>query len=140
MSLSPPPDRAPAALPFVSVVIPTRNRAHLLVTCLESLSQQRYPADRFEIIVVDDGSLDATPEIVDRVAARPLPAVRYLPQAQGGVNVARNAGIAAARGDPICFLDDDEDAPPGWLSALVDATGRHPAAGCLGGPLSPPFQ
>ncbi len=140
MSRSSPPDHDPAALPFVSVVIPTRNRAHLLATCLESLSQQRYPPDRFEIIVVDDGSLDATPELVDRVAARPLPAVRYLPQAPGGVNVARNAGIAAARGDPICLLDDDEDVPPGWLSALVDATRRHPAAGCVGGPVRLRFE
>ena len=51
--------------PFVSVVLPTRNRAHLLLDALGSVLEQDYPADRYEIVVVDDGSMDGTSRVVD---------------------------------------------------------------------------
>ncbi len=126
--------------PFVSVVVPTWNRATLLADCLASLRAQDYPQDRFEIIVVDDGSTDATPEVVSMFQDGTLPEVRYVRQDHRGLNVARNAGIAAAKGDPICFVDDDVETPPGWLRALVEGALRHPEAGCLGGPVRVRFE
>lgn len=127
-------------LPFVSVVVPTWNRASILTDCLSSLRVQSYPLDRFEILVVDDGSVDATAEIVRAQDDGRAPRVRYLPLSHGGPNAARNAGIAATGGDPICFVDDDVEAPAGWLEAMVGGALRHAEAGCLGGPVRLRFE
>ena len=123
-------------LPFVSVVVPTRDRAELLGDCLSSLAAQEYPIERYEVIVVDDGSRDQTPEVVQTMKAQasgpPLSCVR---PGGRGANAARNAGLRKARGDPIAFVDDDVLVPPTWLGSLVAGALRHPAAGCLGGPI-----
>lgn len=129
------PDQ-PGCLPFVSVVIPTRNRSAMLEDCLQSLLAQDYPADRYEIIVIDDGSSDGTATTVAAIAGRSIgPRVHYLRIPPSGVNAARNAGLSHAGGDPICFVDDDVEAPPSWLGAMVAGAQRHPDAGCLGGPI-----
>jgi glycosyltransferase involved in cell wall biosynthesis len=125
-----------APLPFVSVAVPTRNRAHLLASCLAGLVAQDYPSDSYEVIVVDDGSRDGTRGVVERIAARPeLPLVRYLYRPHRGANAARNVALEMASGDPVCFTDDDTVVPPSWVSRLVAASSRHPTAGCLGGPV-----
>jgi GT2 family glycosyltransferase len=130
-------------LPFVSVVVPTYNRAPLLPGCLDSLRAQEYPPDRFEIVVVDDGSTDGTSQVVSEMA-RPeggrVPSIRLVRKPNGGLNTARNAGVAVARGDPICFLDDDVELPRGWLRAMVEGALRWPEAGCLGGPVRLRFE
>ncbi len=108
----------PAAL--VSIIIPTRNRAPVLARCLEALGRQSFPAERFEVIVVDDGSADATPATLERAAAGlrvPLRAFRQA--ASRGANAARNRGVKEARGKLVVFMDDDTIAPEGWLEALV---------------------
>lgn len=129
----------PHELPFVSVAIPTHNRAQSLERCLASLARQRYPHDRYEVVVVDDASRDATPAVVDRASRRgSAPSVRYVAHArQRGANAARNAGLRVATGDPVCFVDDDIEAPPSWLGCMVAAAAGHPTAGCLGGPIHP---
>lgn len=126
--------------PFVSIVVPTLNRCQLLDECLRSLTAQTYPHDRFEILVVDDGSVDATAGVVRARAGGRIPQVRYVPLSHGGPNAARNAGIAASSGDPICFVDDDVTVPIGWLEAIVDGTLRHADAGCFGGPVRIRFE
>ena len=126
----------PAELPFVSVAIPTRNRADMLATCLRGLTSQDYPHDRYEVIVVDDGSKDGTASVVRKVAAEPgSPVVRYLAQRHLGPNAARNAALRLSHGDPVCFVDDDVVVPSGWLAALVTGAIGHPTAGCVGGPI-----
>jgi len=121
---------------FVSVVVPTRNRAQLLRDCLESLLAQDYPHDRYEVIIVDDGSRDETAALVTEFSRKSTsPTVTLVSQPSRGLNAARNAGIAAAGGDPVCFVDDDVEVPLGWLSAMVRGVGRHPEAGCCGGPI-----
>jgi GT2 family glycosyltransferase len=126
--------------PFVSVVVPTRNRAVLLADCLRSLRTQNYPADRFEIIVVDDGSTDATPDVVRRYLGLHRPEVRYLRIEPSGLNAGRNAGIEASHGDPISFVDDDVEVPEGWLAAMAEAASRYPDSGCFGGPVRLRFE
>ena len=118
---------------LVSVVVPTHNREALLADCLASLRRQDYPPEAFEIVVVDDGSTDATPAVVRRLQEGGPPAIRYLRQEARGPNAARNAGIGLAGGDPICLIDDDVEVPPGWLGALVQGLLRHPEAGAAGG-------
>lgn len=104
----------------VSVVIPTHNRAHLLARALDSVLAQTLPA--LEIIVVDDGSTDDTRGLV----AERYPQCIYLKQPQTGVSAARNAGIQAASGDWIAFLDSDDAWLPGKLEAQRDCLAAHP--------------
>jgi GT2 family glycosyltransferase len=126
--------------PFVSVVVPTADRAPLLADCLETLVAQDYPADRYEVIVVHNGrSRRVAPGAGRRAAADP-PAVRHLRIAARDANAARNAGLGAAVGDPICLVDDDVLVPAHWLRAVVEGARRHPSAECLGGPVRPRFE
>jgi glycosyltransferase involved in cell wall biosynthesis len=121
--------------PFVSVVIPTRNRIHLLTDALGSLLEQDYPEDRYEIVVVDDGSTDGTAGIVDALAtARQQPRMRLVRRPPKNQNAARNLGVSTARGSLVAFLDDDEVAPRNWLSGLVEGRKRHPDVDVVGGP------
>lgn len=119
---------------FVSVVVPTRNRAEKLRVCLESLLAQNFPADRYEIVVVDDGSTDGTIETALALAASggPVPLV-VVTQSARGAGAARNVGLAVATGDPVCFIDDDTDVPPEWLPAMVQGFERYPGADAYAG-------
>lgn len=124
-----------AGPPLVSVVIPAYNCQHTLPRCLSSLMAQTYPRARFELIVVDDGSTDAT-------AARALKAVRHwggrfrlVRQTNGGPARARNAGIRAARGEIVAFIDADCAAERDWLQQIAASLDAHSDAAGVGGPL-----
>jgi glycosyltransferase involved in cell wall biosynthesis len=104
----------------ISVIIPTFNRADTLGRALDSvLNQTRAPQ---EVIVVDDGSTDATRELVTNHPAQP----RYLYQANGGVSSARNLGIRAAAGEWLAFLDSDDEWLPGKLAAQIRVLEQEP--------------
>jgi glycosyltransferase involved in cell wall biosynthesis len=111
------------------VVVPTRDRAGYLDVTLRALAAQDL-TDPYEVIVVDDGSSDTTAAVAERTGAR---IVR--PAAGGGPNTARNAGIDAAAADLVALVDDDTDAPPGWLRAIVEGAERHRDADVFGGPI-----
>src|SRR5688500_16831171 len=96
---------AAASPTFVSMVIPTFRRPEALRATLESVMAIDYPADAYEVIVVDDGSGDRTPEVV-RSFERPAPRVRCVEQPNSGVARARNQGAALATGELLIFLDD----------------------------------
>lgn len=116
-----------AVEPRVSVVVATRDRAERLARLIESLRGQTF--DRFEVVVVDDGSLDGTRELLGRVAEHEQRAIRGLARVvAGGPSAARNDGWRAARGALVAFVDDDCRATPGWLEALVRAAERSPGA------------
>jgi glycosyltransferase involved in cell wall biosynthesis len=100
----------------VSVIIPTYNRKALLRETLNSLAQQTYPSDHFEVIVVDDGSTDETMAI----AAEPFPFVlRYFWQNNQGDAAARNMGARQSQADILLFLDDDILVEAGYLTHLI---------------------
>ena len=116
---------------FVSVVIATRNRSVLLGRTLEALAHQRWPRDRMDVLVADNGSTDETAVIVGAARSGGLP-VRYLFVREPGKSHAVNAALRLARGDLIAFTDDDVEPEPGWLAALtrgVDETGADFVAG-----------
>jgi glycosyltransferase involved in cell wall biosynthesis len=108
--------------PLVSVVIPTYNRGWTLKEAIDSVLDQDY--GNLELIVVDDGSTDDTPQLLSAYADR----LRYLRQTNRGVSAARNAGIRASRGAFIALLDSDDIWLPGKLIAQVDYFIRHPQA------------
>ncbi|WP_343606316.1 glycosyltransferase [Roseateles sp.] len=112
----------------LSVVMPTYRRPDLLARCLGALLAQTLPADRFEVIVVDDGQEDRCREQVERIAATPgAPAIRYLRAASGrGPAVARNAGWRAATAPLVAFTDDDTLPDPQWLARGLAAMQAHP--------------
>lgn len=104
-----------ASCPLVSVITPTYNRAHLLPRALESVLSQDF--GDLELIVVDDGSTDETPEVVAGLAD---PRIRYIRFPENrGIGAARHAGVAAARGEFIAFIDSDDVWLPGKLAYQV---------------------
>jgi glycosyltransferase involved in cell wall biosynthesis len=115
--------------PVVSVVVPTRDRAGYLDVTLRSLADQDF-AEPYEVIVVDDGSRDATTDVVARHGVR---LIAHDPPR--GPNAARNAGMAAGDTDLVAFVDDDVFAPREWLRELVEGARRHPDAVAFGGPI-----
>jgi len=122
-----------APTPDVSVVIATKDRANFLGRALESLARQG-PAPAFEVLVVDNGSSDGTPELVrERSAAAPF-ALRLLSVPQPNRSAARNAGVRAALGAIVVFVDDDVYLPEGFLAAHAAAhAGVFPLA--VSGPI-----
>lgn len=108
------------ATPLVSVVVPTYNRADLLRLTIESVLGQTYPA--VELIVVDDGSSDGTPALLDEYAGR-LTAIRQ--QNQGGA-AAANRGFEASSGELVTFLDHDDLMYPDKLARQVQAMQAMP--------------
>lgn len=122
----------PARWPKVSVVVASYNGARTLANCLGSLQALRYP--NHEVILVDDGSTDATPEI-----GAQFPGVRLIRHERNlGLSAARNTGIAAATGEIVAFTDDDCRVDEDWLFYLVRALLESEAVGVGGPNLLPP--
>lgn len=101
---------------LVSVIVPAYNVEAYIAKCLESLLHQTYRT--IEIIVVNDGSTDATPAVIERILPTD-PRIHYLSQENGGLSAARNAGLDAARGEYICFVDSDDYVEENFVEVLV---------------------
>ena len=104
---------------LLSVIIPTFNRKDSLLCTLESISRQTYPAECFEVVVVDDGGSDGTDQIAH--AAYPFELV-YLRQTNRGSAAARNHGAEQSRGNILVFIDDDMTLQSNYLTAIADKT------------------
>jgi GT2 family glycosyltransferase len=102
--------------PFFSIIIPTYSRPRELLGCLEALACLRFPADSFEVLVVDDGSPAPPEPVVTRFHDRL--SVRLLTAAHGGASAARNHGAERAAGKFLAFTDDDCRPAPDWLDKL----------------------
>ncbi|HEX8742992.1 MAG TPA: glycosyltransferase family 2 protein [Thermoleophilaceae bacterium] len=131
------------AAPALSVVIATRDRVGRLRKLLDSLRDQSF--DGFEVIVVDDGSLRGTPELMRRYrdgeAEAPGLGLRDVRREEaGGPSAARNDGWPLARAPLVAFTDDDCVATPGWVAALLAAAERAPGAVVQGRTLPDPRE
>jgi glycosyltransferase involved in cell wall biosynthesis len=115
-----------------SIVVPTRNRAESLRRLLGTLLAQDVGDIRYELIVVDNNSFDATHTVVEEYAAAD-PRLKYLLEPRPGVSHARNTGIVNAAAPIIAFVDDDVEARADWLMSLKRAFDKHPDADCIGG-------
>jgi glycosyltransferase involved in cell wall biosynthesis len=120
----------------VSVIVPTFNRATRLSILLEDLRSQQAGDLEYEVLVVDNGSADATAiTVADRAALDPR--IRYLLERRPGASCARNAGIAAATAPILAFIDDDIRPHLDWIASLHRVFEEHPDLDCLGGRIEP---
>ncbi len=104
-------------LPSVSIVIPVKDRADDLRNCLVSLATLDYPQEKLEVIVVDDGSTDETPNVARQLGALLIPSGAV----GGGPAAARNKGASVASGEILAFIDSDCTASKEWLMELLPA-------------------
>lgn len=126
MPESSPPTSDHVAPPFASVIIPALNCVHEVDACIEALRAQDYPAERFEIIVADNGSTDGTAERVARLGVR----LEHMPER--GRSRAQNAGLKVARGEIILTTDMGCIARPDWIGNVVRCF-DDPQVGCVAG-------
>lgn len=120
--------------PSVSIVMPIHNRVDLLRLSLPPLLEQTYPRERYEIILVDDGSTDNVAEQARILVQGWTGQFRLLSKSNGGPASARNAGVHASNADIIAFIDSDCVAEPDWLETVVGAMLHQGVAG-IGAPI-----
>lgn len=121
----------------ITVVIATCNRVISLRNCLSSLEKQTLDRDLFEVLVINDGSTDATGQFLDDFMKETHMGVRYISHKNSGVSYSRNVGIDNAEGEYVAFTDDDCIVPPDWLEKMYqrfDSAGKDIAG--IGGPLN----
>lgn len=123
---------------LLSVVIPTRNRADLLATALESIAGQDLSQDQYEVLVIDNGSTDRTKELVEQMRSQ-LPMLRYFYATEPGLHVGRHLGLKEANSDQLVYADDDIRAEPTWLSAIAENF-SDPNVAMVGGNNYPDFK
>lgn len=113
-------------VPYVTVVIPAHNEEDYIERCLTSILAQDYPDSRYEAIVVNNNSTDATPKIARQLG------VQVIDEPQGPVGRVRNAGAKAARGEVLLFIDSDCIAPIDWITYAAGKISSEPGL-VLGG-------
>jgi GT2 family glycosyltransferase len=121
----------------ISVIIPTYKRIDKLQDCLDSMLQQTFPKDDYEILVVEDGSHSGAEDLVKKLQ-KDFPNIHYFWRTNAGPAAARNVAIKSAQGEVCAFTDDDCTVPPDWLEKLWDGFQKHPEVTGVGGRMEPP--
>jgi len=116
-----------SSAPIVSVILPTYNRAKLLPRAIESVLSQDF--ENLELLVIDDGSKDETPQVLAEVRDPRLHISRF--QQNRGIGAGRHEGVSLARGELIAFVDSDDVWLPGKLAYQVQVMRRHPSVDIL---------
>ena len=122
-----------------SVVICTYNRANLLGKAIDSIFDQDYPKDKYEIIIIDNNSADGTPKIIEDYARRSQVSFSTSVETQQGLSFARNRGIQMAKHQFVAHLDDDAVACPNWLTTFNDVIETY-GARVVGGRVEKVYQ
>lgn len=118
----------PSQLPFVSIIIPVYNDSARLRICLEKLEEQTYPTELYEVIVVNNASIEPV-----EPAVTGFERVKLVFESQPGPDAARNTGLEHARGQYFAFTDSDCLPYPDWLMNGITKLLEHPQAGLVGG-------
>ena len=105
---------------ILSIVIPTKNRAKLLKTVLESIEGQKADQNVFEVIIIDNGSTDETKDVAKEYQEK-IKNCRYYYDARPGLHVGRNRGMLESRGELVGYLDDDVILFPNWINTVLTA-------------------
>jgi glucosyl-dolichyl phosphate glucuronosyltransferase len=122
---------------MLSVILPTRNRAQLLTKAFESLIQQTLPQEFYEVLVIDNGSVDTTQDVIKDYQSK-LPNLKGIYSPEPGLHIGRHAGMNAANGELLVFADDDIEALPTWLASIQEAF-KDPTVAMVGGNNYPMF-
>jgi len=122
----------------LSIIIPTRNRAHFLRVTLESILIQTLPQNKFEVIVVDNGSEDETKKVVEYYITK-IKNLVYLYDDTPGLHIGRHKGLLAARTNILVYADDDIEPFPTWLEGILDSFESYDVA-IVGGKILPKFE
>ncbi len=110
--------------PAISVMIPTHNRCELFKSTLESLVRQSLPKDQYEVIIVDDGSTDTTPDICRMFSS--MLALKYFSLTRSGISAAKNLGVFASSGNVLLLLDEDDIADQDLLREHLEIHEKNP--------------
>lgn len=117
---------------LISVVVPAHNEQGFIEKCIASIKDADWPAECLEILVIDHRSTDATAEVARRAGAR------VIRETGTSIGAVRNAGLKAARGEFVAYVDADCTVPRNWLSTAISILHSDPSIGAVGGPcLSP---
>lgn len=118
----------------LSVVIPTYNRADILKQCLQALEKQTLSKEKFEVVIVDDGSIDSTAKVVSGFSEKSEMDILYIHQENKGQGIARNNGIGEAKGEVIVLIGDDIIVNKEFLEEHYKVHKAHPENryACLG--------
>ena len=118
---------------FFSIIIPSFNRVDEIKELLSSIEQIKFPREKFEVIISDDGSSDNTAETVKQFQQTSSYQLKYYNQNNKGPGAARNLGMDKAKGDFFIFVDSDVSVPPQWLKE-IDKQVNQEHADAFGGP------
>jgi GT2 family glycosyltransferase len=124
---------------FLSIIIPTYNRLKLLEKCLDSLCQQLYPKDKYEVIIVDDGSDEEMQNFVSSYKKQDCN-FSFYKQTSNGPAAARNLGAKHAKGNFLVFIDDDCFAPDNFLNQINKCLNEYPGMAAYVGAVIPIFN
>lgn len=126
---------------FLSVVICTYNRGKYLPMVLDSLKNQQYPSDSFEIILINNNSTDNT-EVIIKTYQKENPnfPLQYIIEYNQGISHARNKGVMCSNGEIIVFIDDDETVESNFLQEIDDFFTHYPNVGISSGPVVPIYE
>lgn len=114
--------------PVVSIVIPTYNKVHLTISCLQSVADYTDDTTPYEVIIVDNGSSDGTRELLAQLGGD---VQCILNDHNMGFGPACNTGAAASNSDAVLFLNNDTNVTPGWLTGMLRTLQDDPAIGAL---------
>lgn len=123
-----------------SVIVCTHNRANLLPRVIDQLRSQDYPADAFEIIVVDNRSSDDTRQVVERLTVEPGVPIYYLYESRPGITYARNRGAEKAYYPYLAYIDDDCSVSLDWMQHLLGGFDLDKRVVAVGGQVLPQWD
>ena len=126
--------------PEVSIIICTYRRPDVIEAVVKSLIKQSLDPNKFEIIIVDNNSMDNTYDMVKPYIQYSSPKIKYILEKKQGLSYARNTGVAFSQSDLVAFIDDDAIADPNWLADIVNVYLNYPEAVAVGGKIIPQWE
>jgi len=125
---------------LLSAIVCTLDRSQYLNDCLQALTRQCLETHKFEVIIVDNGSVDDTRAVAEHYCSQ-QPNFRYVYEDRKGLAVARNAGVAASRAEIVAFTDDDAQPEPSWAERICNRFATlSPEVAVLGGEVVPIWE